>query len=378
MKLLFLILFFILLAIGCKNSKIISETENIDNIQQSIDRHAKLFLNDSTTNSVSIGIYKDGKTYIGHYGELDKGKGNKPTDSTLYDIASVSKTFAGTLVAQAELEGKLSIEDNIQKYLNEDYPNLQFEGKPIKIKHLITHTSGLPKFLPDSVNLLFNKIDDDLPFKYSDIEKKYNRKQFLSDLHTLVITTIPGSQSNYSNVGTELIGHILENIYGKGYEELLKEYICSVADMPNTKINISDNEKNKLANGYFGKSNIPVPHLLNPLWGANGCIKSTTPDLINYMKFHLDKNNPVVTKSHGVFYQEKDYNIGCFWVIETDRKDGTYYLHDGTSLGIENWMFIYPKYDLGISIISNRIDEKTEDKMINVVDGILKDIRKSM
>ena len=115
MKLQFIIIFTILFAIGCKNLKKISQTENIVNIQQSIDSNAKLFLSDSTINSVSIGIYLKGKSYIGHYGELDKGKGNQPNNSSIYDIASLSKTFAGTLVAQAELDGKLNIEDNLVK-----------------------------------------------------------------------------------------------------------------------------------------------------------------------------------------------------------------------------------------------------------------------
>lgn len=365
-----------IVAAGCSgDSEIYQKSKDIDTIQQSIDKNGEFFIKDSTVNSVSIGIFKDGKTYIGHYGELNPNKGNRPTDNTIYEIASVSKTFVGTIVAQAELDGKINIEDNIQKYLKEDYPNLKYEGNPIKIKHLLTHTSGLPKFLPISVNLLFNKIDESLPFKYTEIEEQYNKQEFLADLHDLVLDTIPGARFEYSNIGTELIAHILENIYDKNYEELVQQYIYNIADMPNTKMNLTENEKNKLAYGYFGKQNKQVPPLVNNLWGGAGAIKSTVPDMINYMKFQLDEKNLIVKKSHKVLYQEEGLNVAYFWFTETDEKDGTAYIHDGTTFGVENWVFLYPKHNLGIYIVSNHIDEDTEDKIINTANGILDDIR---
>jgi CubicO group peptidase (beta-lactamase class C family) len=378
MKLKFIILFSILILIGCQNLKKISQTENIVNIQQSIDSNAKLFLTDSTINSVSIGIYLGGKSYTGHYGELDKGKGNQPNNNSIYDIASLSKTFAGNLVAQAELDGKLNIEDNIQIYLKEDYPNLQFEGNPIKIKHLITHTSGLLRCLPDSVNLLYLNIDSTFPAKYSKFEKAYSRQKFLTDLHSVKIKTTPGSQFNYSNVASELMGHILENIYGERYETLLQKHIFKNANMPNTKIRLNLQENKNLVNGYFGKENLLTPHLQNTLWGAHGDIKSTIPDMINYMRFQLDKNNLAAQRAHKMIYQERGFNIGYFWMIDTDKKNGTCYSHQGTTFGIESWIFIYPKYDLGIYLVSNHIDDDTEEKMINLADRILNDVRKSI
>ena len=368
-----LIFILIITAIGC-NSKKKTKTKSIDPIQFSMDQNADSLLMDPQINAVSIGIYKDGKSYIGHYGTLDKGKENKPTNNTIYEIASVSKTFAGILVAQAESEGKLSLEDDIRKYLKEDYPNFEFKKHPIKIKHLITHTSRLPRFLPDSINTLFTNIDETLPFKIYEIEKEYNRQKFFIDLHAVKIDTIPGTKYDYSNVDTELIAHILENIYEKSYEELIQKYICRVAEMPNTKINLTDREKANLANGY-GEVNTKVPHLVNPLWGAGGGIKSTIPDLINYMKFQLDENNPIVAKSHKVIYENEDSVIAYYWPVDTDEKDGTYYGHHGGAFGTQNWLFIIPKHNLGFSIITNQSDQQTGHKLIKTVNHILDDIR---
>ena len=85
---------------------------------------------------------------------MDKGKGNIPTDSTIYEIASVSKSFTGILVAQAVLQ-RLNINDDIRKYLSEDFSNLEYEGKPVRIKHLLTHTAGLPDFCLNKSMIFF-------------------------------------------------------------------------------------------------------------------------------------------------------------------------------------------------------------------------------
>ncbi|MDN5424202.1 MAG: beta-lactamase family protein, partial [Chryseobacterium sp.] len=67
--------------------------------------------------SVSVGIVKDGKVYTKHYGEIDKGKGNKADDNTYFEIASVTKLFTGQLLSQGVLENKINLEDDIRKYL---------------------------------------------------------------------------------------------------------------------------------------------------------------------------------------------------------------------------------------------------------------------
>jgi len=117
MKIKFLLILSILIFSNCKKSDKKAVSKHIDKVQMSMDKNADSLLLDSKINAVSIGVYKDGKKYTSHYGELDKGKGNTPSDNTIYEIASVSKTFTGVLVANAVLEGKLALEDDIRKYL---------------------------------------------------------------------------------------------------------------------------------------------------------------------------------------------------------------------------------------------------------------------
>jgi len=378
MKFATVLLFFTINFMGCNgpNNKKIIDNSDADPILLSMEKHADSLVLDAKISSVSIGIFHNGKEYIGHYGELDNGKQNKPTDSTIYEIASVSKTMAGVLAAQAELDGRLDLDDDVRKYLDGEYPNLEYHGHPIRIKHLLTHTSRLPKYLPEDLNALFDDIDETLPFKIHEIEKGYGKQAFYADLHQLKLDTIPGTIYDYSNVDTELLAHILERIYKKDYEQLLKEYVLDKAGMPNTKINLTNDDEEYLANGY-GETRKIVPHLINPLWGAGGGVKSTMPDLINYMKFQLDATDQVVQRSHQLLFDtpEADEKIAYYWPVATDEEDGTYYGHHGGSLGMQNYFFIFPKHHMGFSIITNQSDQETAAKLKTTVGNILDDIR---
>lgn len=124
-----LLCFIILYNCGNPEKKSKIDDDDINLVRVSMDTHADSLLLDTKINSVSIGIYRNGKKYTAHYGELDKGQKNKPTDSTIYEIASVSKTFTGVLVAQAVLDRKLNLEDDIRKYLKHDFKNLEYNKK---------------------------------------------------------------------------------------------------------------------------------------------------------------------------------------------------------------------------------------------------------
>jgi CubicO group peptidase (beta-lactamase class C family) len=359
--------------LNCKNSEKTSKTKSVDPIQALINKNADSLLLDSKINAVSIGVYKDGKKYIAHYGELDKGKGNTPTDNTIYEIASVSKTFTGVLVANAVVEGKINLEDDIRNYLKEDFKNFEYKGNPIKIKHLLTHTSRMSKFLPESINALFNDFNEELPFKVSEIQKNYSKKDFFHDLHTIELDTIPGKKYKYSNVDTELMAEILENLYGKSFNELVKNYFQKNADMPNTQIKLSKENEQYLANGY-GMTGKLVPHEV-VIYGADGGVKTTMPDLVNYMQLQLDSNNNVIKESHRNLLQNGNREIGYYFPIRNNEEYGTYYSMHGGGFGSQNWLFILPKFNMGVSVITNQSDLDTAGKLLKTVKKIIKDLK---
>lgn len=343
-------------------------------IERSMDKHARsLLLADTTVNAISIGVIKNGKSFIGHYGELDRGKGNKPTNETIYEIASVSKTFAGTLIAQAELEGKLKLDDDIREYLNEDFPNLEFQGNPVRIRDLITHTSGMPRSLPTAITDLLENPTDSIAFQIHDIESTYSKKSFFADLHAVVLDAIPGTNFSYSNADTELIAHILENIYNKPYNSIIQEKISKKIGLKHTGTALQVGTEKLLANGYT-TNNVLAPHMTSTLWNAGGGMTSTLPDLLKYMEFQLDQSDPVASRSHQVVFDNAGDRIAYYWPVRQDEENGTYYSHHGGAFGMQNYMFIFPERNLGISVIINQSTQDSAGKLLRIAGGLLADL----
>ncbi len=370
-RIILLLLFYLIYS--CKNKDNNLNKSSSNTIQSLMKRNADTLLLDSLINSVSIGIFKNGKKYTAHYGELDKGKHNTPTDKTIYEIASVSKTFTGVLVANAVLNNTIGLEDDIRKYLKEDFKNFEFQNQPIKIKHLLTHTSRMSKFLPESINVLFNDFNEELPFKVYDIQKKYDKKTFINDLKQIQLDTFPGIQYKYSNVDTELMGLILENVYGKTFNEIVKSYFQKNANMSNTQVQLSKEQEKYLANGY-GMTGKLVPHETF-IYGADGGIKTTIPDLVNYMELHLSLDNTTITEAHRNLLHHGNKKIGYYIPIRKNKEYGIYYSMHGGGFGTQNWLFILPKYNLGVSVVTNQSGLNTADKLIKVVKGLIKELK---
>lgn len=349
---------------------------NVDPISKAIEKQGKSFLTNKDITSVSIGVFKAGEIYTQHFGELEKGKGNAPTDETIYEIASVSKTVTGYLVAKAVLEKKINLEDDIRVYLKEPYQNLEYHQKPITIQHLLTHTSGLPMFLPKAMNGVFEKFNENVPREYYELEQTYGKEQFLADLKNVSIAAEPGTKYAYSNVGAELMGYIVETLYGKTIDELLQESFLKKYAMLNTAIELNEAQKQKLARGYWMSNTSPSPNQLNKLWGTAGGLKMTMTDMLHYLDLQLNSEDPIVAESHKVLYDEgSTLKLAYFWRVWND-KYGTSYNHHGGTSGTQNWIFIYPKYKLGISIITNQSGSETPNLLSKTAKKILESIIK--
>ena len=225
-----------LLLAACKPAA----TAPAHDIPAAMSQTATTLLQSEFLHATSIAVVYRGKEFILHQGELETGKANPPNDATLYEIGSVSKTFAGLLLANAVLDGKAALDDPIQKYLPAAYPNLQSQGEPIRLRHLITHTSNMPGMLPLQVNSVLKDFTAHAtPAKLNAAYANYGQQQFWQDLHTVGIKGPLGKDYAYSSAGTELIAHTLEKIYGMPYEVLLTQFVAREAGMQDTKLRIT-------------------------------------------------------------------------------------------------------------------------------------------
>jgi len=332
----FSILLFLTLTgqLQAKTSNKITHTD----ISNAVKIEANKLLNDSRFSSVSIGVVSDSQAITEHFGELTKTQGNTPTDNTLYEIASVSKTMTGLIAAYAVSEGKLSLDENINVYIDNSMEQLSTKQTPVTIRELVTHTSGLPR---DSAELGLTS-------------ETLTRSAFLMAVNRYDPSKTKGKY-NYSSVGTELLSFILETIYQTPFDTLLQQVLSSKADMHNTKVNLDELALKNFAFGYDDKNEVAIAHIEhNVLWGGSGYIKSNMSDLTKYMKLQLQQQNPVITESHKkLFHVEGTDYLAYFWIAADDEQLGTYYIHHGGLESTQNWMIIFPKYNLAVSVISN-------------------------
>lgn len=360
-----------LLAGGCSAGKVPAQDLGAD-----IDEVAATLIKQPLLHSTSIAVVYRGEEFIRHRGEMETGKANPPTDATLYEIGSLSKTLTGTLVAKAVLERKLDLDDDVREYLHGDYPNLQYNGAPLRIRHLLSHTSGLPNMLPERANtVLADFLDHGTPSALNALYANYGRADFLKDLHTVEIRRMPGKDYAYSSAGTQLAAHILEVVYATDYESLLRGFFRDSAGMTGIAIQLDEAEALRLAPGYHSDNAVPTTPMPLLPWGASGNVKATVPDMLKYLEFQL-AGGPVVTESHRPLVRfDSEFSIGYFWnIVDGDRVKGTYYAHHGGVPRSQCYIYIIPKYDLGIFVITNQSGDDTANAMEKAVDTLVERI----
>ncbi|MBB6108477.1 CubicO group peptidase, beta-lactamase class C family [Mucilaginibacter lappiensis] len=350
----FFYLCFVCLSAGAQDKNaLLSDNKLKSRMDSAVDLGAKRYMDTPNTIGLSIGIYKGGKTYTYNYGEIKRGSGQLPNADNFYNLGSVAKTFVTTMLAEAVIEKKVSLHDDIRKYLPGNYPNLAFNGHPIRLVDLANHTSGLPgtahifqASVKDSVRKL--SLPDQLHFY-----NVYKADSLLKDLHRLTPDTIPGTKYRYNGNGMMVLILLLERIYHKPYEQLVTHYLKTHLDMADTKTQIVITSK-RLAQGY-DRNNKPQPYL-NLVDYYNGpSMNSTIHDMLKYIKANLAEQDPAIKLIHQPTWKDAEgTTIGLGWMIDTDYKGTRIIYHDGhTGIGFNTLCLFYPGKDLGYIIIVN-------------------------
>ena len=184
----------------------------------------------------SVFIQQGDKTlYEKSFGLSDIGKNIKYSSSTVQNLGSISKTFVSYGILMLANEGKLSLDDNLLKYFP-DFKNHEI-AKKITIRHLLTHTSGLPdlrKTEEDSVFYLTAKDEENwAPIKQAD---------------SLLFE--PGSNYEYSNPAYNALALIIEKVSGIKWQNFIKKRIFEPAGMQNSDIQDGAHPSENVAHGY--------------------------------------------------------------------------------------------------------------------------------
>jgi CubicO group peptidase (beta-lactamase class C family) len=345
-----------------------SRAETVDQVVQ-VATQAFLAANPQAA-GMAIGVVRDGRTYFYNYGLADRKRGLPITSDTLFPIASVTKTFTGTLLADAQIDGKLKLDDDIRHYLDGDYPNLESDGRAIHLADLVDHRSGLPFFIPQ-LPAAQADFKSDTPWlaRVNALERGYSRADFYADLHKVRLAGKPGEIVHYSNAGAMLAGYILERIYRKPYETLVDERILKPLGMTATAISLTSRQRRYLAVGYNGDG-VVMPSDDAVLQGAGG-LKSSTRDMVKYVAWEMDETQAPVSVSHQAQATSGNYAAGLNWQMLTNGGHRVIW-QTGNIDGFHSYCIIEPELKVGLVVLFNEADAKSNPAHGEMVNMILK------
>lgn len=330
------------------------------NIDSTVKHAASTFMASGKRVGFSVGIIINGQTYRYNFGNTQKNINDTPTDQTIYEIGSITKTFTSILLAQAVVEKKVSLSDDIRKYLKGNYPNLEYNGKPIQLQHLANLTSGLPDNLPEKMPAFKTMSPDSQIFEIKKIHDAFTQAQFFTALHAVKLTKEPGLNSAHSNTAAQLLGFLLENIYGTSYDSLLIKYITGPLKMESTFFTVPTVKQALCAKGYNGNG-ILMPEIPRDARSAGG-LKSSLTDMIAYLKYQLEEKNAVVTMSHKPTWgNPESVAVGLNWFTKAGFDGKREIWTSGGTFGHSCFIDLYPERNYGIVILTNESDNQAQD-----------------
>jgi CubicO group peptidase (beta-lactamase class C family) len=305
----------------------------------------------STVNQFSgtVIVVEKGKTiYEKAFGKADREWNIDNTIETKFRIGSNTKQFTAASILLLEEQGKLNIEDKLNKYIP-NYP----KGDSVTIQMLLNHTSGirdytqLPEFwayaeqiplAPDSMISLFKNV----PYEFS-----------------------PGTNFHYSNSGYFLLGFIIEKVSGQKYGDYLESNIINKIGLKNTGYDRLDSILQYRARGYnktlYGFAN--APHIAMEAPFSAGAIYSTIEDLYKWNKALMSNQilSASSTKKMTTAYSGH-YGFG----LNVDNfQNHSRLWHNGEIPGFKSAMVYFPTEDIFIAVLSNN-----ESNATGVTDGL--------
>jgi D-alanyl-D-alanine-carboxypeptidase/D-alanyl-D-alanine-endopeptidase len=340
-------------------------------VRDIVDRYALPFIHQPKHVGMSIGILINGVSYTYHYGFANKETRQAPTAQTIYEIASVTKSFTGILLAHAVLEKKIGLEDDIHRYLPGPFPNLTYAGHPVRIVDLANHTAGFPKFIlpippgstPDQMNAIYAHEDS---------------AAFYEALAKIKLDTVPGVRYAYSNADAELLGAILAGIYHASYGDLVRGYITGSAGMSDTRLIVPDRDRLREATGYDLKGR-PMPEavIFRRFPGA-GSLSSTVADMEKYLRLNLNNKDAATQLAHQptlLHTDERGDDIGLYWYSHRLSDGSRLVRHAGGSFGCTSYCAICPEEHLGIVVLANDACPGTEAELVQLSNEIMTGIQ---
>lgn len=319
---------------------------------------ARGWLESSGGVGLSIGVYDGNQRRFHNLGATQLDGNRAPTKDTVYEIGPVSKTFAGQLLARAIVEGRANLNDAVDRYLDEKYPNFNKDGEQMRLLHLANMTSQLVDNIPDMTQVRMVP-GEPLAATRLKVMGRYTQDEFLHQLHRVAPRSPPGGDPAHSNVAAMLLGVVLEKLYGEPFDTILSREIEKPLRMgsgtqPNDKL---------LAKGYT-KDNEALPTFVAKTAWPSVSLRYSTDDLLRYASWQLVERDASVKLAHQPtwFTPDKRMSVALYWIVG-DTPHGRRLQYSGGTFGFESAVELYPDEHLALVLLSNKAADSAQDSL---------------
>ncbi len=341
-------------------------------------------------NGFSVAVVdSSGVLYNAGFGLSDVASQKPYTPNTLINIASVSKLFIGVALLKAVDMGLVNLEDPINDYLPFKVEHPYYPEKPITVKQLATHTSGivdtdiyletcyvntnnvpLHSGLERYASYYKNPAKDWMPMvtymqKVLDVDGVYYQKETFAK-------RVPGTKYAYSNIGAALCGLIVEQAAGQAFHEFTKQHIFQPLGMEATSWLYKEVDMGLYSKLYYDDLELPYYTILS--YPDGGLISSST-DLAKFLmeliQGYSGKGKVLSLKGYtelfrsqlpdSAFTNKKDFNVGIF-----TEKELPYHVigHNGGDPGINSMLYFNTETKQGQIFITNTDSKKENSKAV--------------
>lgn len=336
----FFFLFLSIFALNVNGQISSSERTLIDSVLSQWDK--------TTMPGAAIGVIKDGKLiYTKGYGMADLEHEIQISDITIFYIGSVSKQFTAMCVLLLEEQGKLSLDDNIQKYLP-DFPDY---GNPITIRNYLNHTSGVR----DNLTLWYlagkdelDGIDEMEMYQLICRQKELNFK--------------PGEQFMYSNSCYFMLGLIIEKVSGEPLKDFARKNIFEPLGMNNTFFQ-DDNTKiiKNRAFSYTEENGVIKNQIMRYNLVGSGGVYTNVKDMFKWdQNFYNNKlgkgSKALIEKMHseGTLNSGRPIGFGYALGLQNGNYRGLNTVsHGGALAGYRSFLLRFPKQNFSVILLGN-------------------------
>jgi len=336
-----------LFSMGCSHLSVWPTQDHEEDYTLLSDKVDRLFTQWDRPDSpgAAVVVLKNGKiVHKNGYGMANLEYDVPITPATIFDMASVSKQFTAMAIAMLANQGKISLDDDIRKYLS-DIPDF---GRTITIRHLIHHTSGLRSwgFLMQLEGLEW---DDRLSFSHVLQLARYQKE----------LNFEPGEEYSYSNTGYALLAEIVARVTGQSFREWTTANIFKPLGMTDTFFHDDNTEivKNR-ANSYAPEEKGGFRNVVSNLTIVGSSSLFSTIDDMSKWLGNFDEGQVGGTDVLDQMFETGVLNDGekldyAFGLVMREYRRAKTVHHSGGWAGFRTHIVLFPEQKFSVAVLSN-------------------------